>query len=269
MTDLHSNPITRTSLTPFGQLVQAPAGGAVGLRDVPLPTLEEWTIESKVLVLRGFPLLDKDDLTEWASGWGEPLRWDFGAVLDLVIHENPNNYLFTRGDVPFHWDGAFAAATPRFFVFQCVQAPTAGGGGETVFCDTTAVVNRADPATRARWESVEITYHTDKLQHYGGQVTAPLLTTHPTTGARVIHYAEPLPAERYLNPLSVTVSGIPQDEVDGFLTDLAVQLHDDDVCYHHEWVDGDIVVVDNYALVHGRNSFRGNSSRHLQRIQII
>ena len=31
----------------------------------------------------------------------------------------------------------------------------------------------------------------------------------------------------------------------------------------------DIVVVDNSALVHGRNAFRGNSSRHLQRMQII
>jgi L-tyrosine isonitrile desaturase/decarboxylase len=29
------------------------------------------------------------------------------------------------------------------------------------------------------------------------------------------------------------------------------------------------VVVDNQALPHGRNAFRGSSSRHLQRIQIL
>jgi alpha-ketoglutarate-dependent taurine dioxygenase len=57
--------------------------------------------------------------------------------------------------------------------------------------------------------------------------------------------------------------------VDTFLADLTQRLHAADVCYHHEWRDGDIVVVDNYALVHGRNPFRGNSSRHLQRIQIL
>jgi alpha-ketoglutarate-dependent taurine dioxygenase len=67
----------------------------------------------------------------------------------------------------------------------------------------------------------------------------------------------------------VEVNGVPAEEQEAFLTDLRDRLHADEVCYHHEWLDGDIVVVDNSALVHGRNPFRGNSSRHLQRMQII
>jgi alpha-ketoglutarate-dependent taurine dioxygenase len=259
--------ITETELAPFGRIVAAPAGG--DLREVSTATLERWTLESKVLVLRGFPLLSAQDLVAYASQWGDILTWDFGKVLDLVIHEDPSNYLFTRGDVPFHWDGAFAAHTPRFFLFQCVRAPQPGGGGETVFSDTTAVLNKLDAATRERWASVSCGYRTDKVEHYGGAVTAPLLATHPATGEPVIRYAEPLPPGQYLNPLFVEVSGIPQAEAPALLTDLSARLHADDVCYHHEWQDGDIVVVDNHALVHGRNPFRGNSSRHLQRIQII
>jgi L-tyrosine isonitrile desaturase/decarboxylase len=259
--------ITETELAPFGRIVEAPAGG--DLRDIDPATLERWTLESKVLVLRGFPLLAVDDLVAYAGRWGDILTWDFGAVLDLVIHEDPSNYLFTRGDVPFHWDGAFAAHTPRFFLFQCVLAPAAGGGGETVFSDTTAVLDRLDEATRARWAAVSCGYRTDKVQHYGGVVTAPLLSTHPATGAPVIRYAEPLPPERYLNPLYVDVHGVPEAEAPALLADLGERLHADEVCYHHEWRDGDIVVVDNHALVHGRNPFRGDSSRHLQRIQII
>lgn len=268
MTDNVLTNVTRTTLEPFGQVVTAPEGGA-DLRDIPPAMLETWTIKSKVLVLRGFPLLSKEELIEYGRGWGEILTWDFGEVLDLVIHEDPNNYLFTRGDVPFHWDGAFARATPRFFLFQCVRAPEAGGGGETVFSDTTEVVRRADAQTRQRWESLEVTYRTEQLQHYGGRTTAPLMATHPATGLPIIRYAEPLPAGQYLNPLSVELGGIPEEETPAFLADLRDRLHADDVCYHHEWQDGDIVVVDNNALVHGRNAFRGNSSRHLQRMQII
>ncbi|HWM01119.1 MAG TPA: TauD/TfdA family dioxygenase [Actinophytocola sp.] len=268
MTNNLTTDITRTELSPFGLLVQGPADGA-DLREIPPTVLENWTVEAKVLVLRGFPLLSKDELIEYGHRWGEILTWDFGEVLDLVIHEDPNNYLFTRGDVPFHWDGAFAKATPRFFLFQCVSAPKAGGGGETVFSDTTEVIRRADERTRQRWDSVEMTYHTEQLQHYGGNVTAPLTDTHPVTGKPIIRYAEPLPADRYLNPLSVEAGGVPEQEAPDFLTDLRDRLHADDVCYHHEWQDGDIVVVDNNALVHGRNAFRGNSSRHLQRMQII
>ncbi|MGW5055179.1 TauD/TfdA dioxygenase family protein [Actinokineospora sp. NPDC004072] len=258
---------TRIALEPFGQVVTA--DGPADLRDIPPATLERWTIESKVTVLRGFPLLAKDELIAYAGSWGEILRWDFGEVLDLVVQENPSNYLFARGDVPFHWDGAFAAATPRFFLFQCVRAPRAGGGGETVFCDTTAVIERADAATRERWASVSITYRTDKVEHYGGRTTAALLATHPATGAPIIRYAEPLPPGDYLNPLFLTVSGIPEPEVPAFLADLRERLHAPEVCYHHQWRDGDIVVVDNHALVHGRNAFRDDPSRHLQRIQIL
>jgi len=171
--------------------------------------------------------------------------------------------------VPYHWDGAFAAATPRFFLFQCLRAPAAGGGGETVFCDTAAVIADADAERRALWESVEITYRTDKIEHYGGQVTAPLVTTHPTTGATVLRYAEPLDPRRYLNPLFLTVSGVAPQAAAELIDDLHERLRRPRFCYHHEWQDGDIVVVDNHALVHGRNPFRGDPTRHLQRIQIV
>lgn len=267
MTRSVSHHLTRTDMRPFGKIVQAEQGADV--RRLPPDLLRRWTVESKVVVMRGFDLLDKEQLVDYCSNWGEILTWDFGAVLDLVIHDDPSNYLFSRGDVPFHWDGAFARATPSFFLFQCVSAPPAGSGGETVFCDTAEVVRRASADVRRRWESASITYRTDKVAHYGGQVTQPLLATHPVTGATTIRYAEPLDPERYLNPLFLTVSGIPAHEAGPFMADLRERLHDPEVCYHHEWRDGDIVIVDNHALVHGRNAFRGDPSRHLQRIQVI
>ncbi|GAB1515173.1 TauD/TfdA dioxygenase family protein [Actinophytocola sp. KF-1] len=256
-----------TDLTPFGRVVETEPGA--DLRALTPAQLRDWTIESKVVVLRGFDLLDRDDLVSYCENWGEILTWDFGAVLDLVVRDDPANYLFARGDVPFHWDGAFARATPSFFLFQCLAAPPAGSGGETVFCDTAEVVRRATPELRRTWESVRVTYRTDKVAHYGGNVSQPLLATHPVTGETTIRYAEPLDPGRYLNPLFLTVSGIPAQDAGPFMADLAARLHDPAVCYHHEWRAGDIVIVDNHALVHGRNAFRGDPSRHLQRIQVI
>jgi len=267
MTRSVSPDLIRTDLRPFGRVVQAEPGA--DLRRIPPDLLRDWTVESKVVVLRGFDLLESEDLVGYCENWGEILTWDFGAVLDLVIHDDPSNYLFSRGDVPCHWDGAFARATPSLFLFQCVSAPPAGTGGETVFSDTAEVVRRAGPELRRTWESVEVTYRTDKVAHYGGNVTQPLLSTHPVTGETTIRYAEPLDPARYLNPLFLTMSGIPAQEAGPFMADLRARLHDPEVCYHHEWQDGDIVVVDNHALVHGRNAFRGDPSRHLQRIQVI
>ncbi|MFI9812502.1 TauD/TfdA dioxygenase family protein [Saccharothrix variisporea] len=267
MTKAHELRVQETPLAPFGRLVTA--DGPADLRDIAPATLERWTVESKVVVLRGFPLLDKEDLVDYCAQWGEILHWDFGAVLDLVVQEDPKNYLFSRTDVPFHWDGAFAKTAPRYFLFQCVEAPVAGGGGETVFSDSVEVLRRTPEELRREWAGTQVTYRTEKLGYYGGETVSPLLAEHSETGETILRYGEPLDPAKYKNPVWVDIAGKSGADAEAFMTDLRDRMHDPEVCYHHEWQDGDIVAVDNQALLHGRNAFRGNSSRHLQRIQIL
>ncbi len=254
-----------TRLDPFGLLVTASTSDA-DLRRIPPETLAGWTDEAKVVVLRGLPLLPTAEFESYCDSWGELLRWDFGAVLDLEVQEDPKNYLFTRGPVPFHWDGAFASAQPNYFLFQCLDARV-GGGGETVFCDTVAAYAKASDEQRAAWDGVRITYRTDKLAHYGGDVTHPLVSTHPKSGETVLRYAEPLDPESYVNPLFLEVDGAPDGP--SLVAELSEYLWRPEFCYAHAWLPGDIVVVENHALVHGRRPFVGDSSRHLQRVQII
>ncbi len=259
--------LARAPLSPFGLLIETEPGQA-SLADVPPSLLARHAVEERVVVLRGFGLLPKNELCAYGHAWGEVLSWDFGEVLDLVVHDEPKNYLFTRGEVPFHWDGAFARATPSFFLFQCLRAQP-GGGGDTVLCDTTRVLARAEPELRALWERVSVTYRTEKVAHYGGQVTAPLVSRHPLTGEATLRYAEPLDPQRFLNPLFLTVAGLPPEDAGAFMDDLSARLHAPEHCYHHAWRTGDIVVADNHALLHGRSALRGECLRHLQRIQVI
>ncbi|GIG61884.1 pyoverdine chromophore biosynthetic protein PvcB [Longispora fulva] len=259
---------TTTTLSPFGQVVQAD-GPDPDLRALSPEALAERARTHKVLVLRGFPLLSIPDLVDYCRGWGEILEWDFGPVLDLVIHDEPRNYLFARGDVPFHWDGAFAAHVPSFFLFQCVQAPPPGSGGETVFCDTTAVLREAGDDRVKQWDQLTVTYRTDKLAHYGGHRVQPLVDSHPRTGERTLRYAEPLPEGDYLNPLFLEIETLDDAERERFCAEFAEYVHQPRFCYAHEWRDGDIVIADNHALIHGRNAFGTDAPRHLQRIQMI
>jgi len=258
--------VNHDPLSPFGRIVEAPAGTPI--TDITVDTLASWTVESRVLVLRGFQLMPTQEFADYCRRCGEVLKWEPGEVIDLVVQENPKNYLFASGDVPFHWDGAFVEANPRYFFFQCLDA-TPGAGGETVFCDTTAVYRDADAKVRDRWAGVRLTYSTDKLAHYGGKVTEDMVSRHPSTGMPVLRFAEPLDPNSYANPVFVAVDGIPSAEVDDFLTRTAELLHQPRYCYHHEWQRGDIVIADNFALVHGRNAFTGPTSRHLQRVEVI
>lgn len=255
-------------LAPFGRVVEAPADGLT-LADVPVDQLIATTLSSTVLVLRGYGLLDVPALEEYCKEAGELAQWKFGTVLDLVVQDDPKNYLFDHGDVPFHWDGAFYERAPRYFLFQCVEGCAPGSGGETVFSDATQVYRDAPEELRELWARTSISYRTDRLAHYGGTVSHPVLATHSTTGETTIRYAEPLAPETYRNPLYVSVDGASPEEAEHLMAELGTRLHDPKYCYAHAWQTGDIVVADNFALLHGRNEFTGPTSRHMQRIQII
>ncbi|WP_109525419.1 MULTISPECIES: TauD/TfdA dioxygenase family protein [Nocardia] len=257
-----------TDLRPFGTVITAAVPGT-SLGDIAIDGLLETALSAKVVVLRGYELLGIEELESYCAAAGEILRWDFGAVLDLDVRDDPQNYLFDSGDVPFHWDGAFAARVPSFFLFQCVTGSPAGAGGETVFCDSVAVYDEAPEELRELWRRTTVTYRTDKLAHYGGLLTSPLLGTHPATGETVIRYAEPLDPARYLNPLFLTVEGVSPEDASYVMEDLAIRLHDPKYCYSHHWDSGDIMIVENHGLLHGRNRFTGSTRRRLQRIQII
>jgi alpha-ketoglutarate-dependent taurine dioxygenase len=253
-------------LRPFGRAVEN--SGEIDLGEIPVDVLARWTEESRVLVLRGFPLMEKQEFADYCRRWGEVLVWEPGEVIDLVVQDDPKNYLFASGDVPFHWDGAFVEADPRFFFFQCLDA-TPGAGGETVFSDTTAAYRDAEPELREQWDRISLTYTTEKVAHYGGQVTEKLVSRHPSTGVPVLRFAEPLDPAVYKNPVHVSVDGVGEAETESFLSSMAERLHRTEYCYVHDWRVGDIVIADNYSLVHGRNAFTGPTTRHLQRVEVI
>ncbi|MEP6923986.1 MAG: TauD/TfdA family dioxygenase, partial [Pyrinomonadaceae bacterium] len=240
------------------------------LLNLPIEELRKLAQKHRLIVLRGFAPLSEDNLIEFCSSWGALLKWNFGMVLNLFVHDVPKNYLFTNGDVPLHWDGAFAEAVPSYQFFQCLTAPLKNSGGETLFCDTVRVWEDATATQRARWRSVQITYTTDKVAHYGGQVSANLVSEHPQTGQETLRFAEPTNQDtESLNPLTLEVKGVPPEEVNQLLRDLLKTLYAPEHCYAHQWIDGDFLIADNHALLHGRRPFLAHSPRHLQRVHIL
>lgn len=260
-----------TPLAPYGLLLQAAGGADVTALEPAL--LERLALAHRVVVLRGFGALDRAGFEAFGRRFGALLEWNFGFVLELVVHDAPSNYLFTRGNVPYHWDGAFAEVVPRHQLFQCLEAPQAGSG-ETTFCDTVRVVERASAAERARWERIAIEYRTDKQAHYGGRIRRALLQPHPLTGATTIRFAEPLNDESVqLNPLFLDVfedgAALDERQAREFLAGFVPRLYEPPVYYAHPWRSGDFLLTDNHALLHGRRPFFASPKRHIQRIHVI
>jgi len=212
----------------------------------------------RVVVLRGLAAEGPVDWPASVRRLGPLQPWPFGAVHEIKVDPEAENYLYTTHEVPLHWDGAFKGEIPGILAFQCHRAPPQGAGGETVFVDTVALWNAADEATRERLRRGRYRYTTEKKAHYGGTFTSDVVGRHPITGETVLRYAEPVDD---LNPVAVEAL----TEVGG----LHELLHTPGARYQHAWRDGDVVLADNHALLHGRTAFVADAPRHLLRVNVL
>lgn len=257
---------TIQSLNPFG--IALIAKKAISVDEVISGSvLKELVKTYRLVLLRGFESIDKSILVDYAETLGPLLEWNFGKVMEMRVHEKPANYLFTHGHVPFHWDGAFHRV-PRYLLFHCIAAPLDNAGGETLFTDTTRIWHDASQEEKREWSGKRITYQTEKLAHYGGRITERLVQTHPDTGDTILRYAESVPSSM-LNPVDVWVENTNDASANEMLETLAHRCYDARYCYSHAWQQGDFILVDNHALIHGRRAFSDFSPRHLRRIQIL
>lgn len=251
-------------LSPFGLRVELPEG--TRWDDLPTAQIRAWVDAHRVLVLRGLAKMEPQVLAAASRTLGPLQPWPFGAVHELKRDPDPDNYLYTEHAVPLHWDGAFAERVPHFLVFRCVAAPPPGAGGETVFVDTIAALSAAGAREREAWQAARVRYSTEKKAHYGGSFVASVVDRHPTLGAAVIRYAEPVDD---LNPVRVEPLGLDADAAARLMGSLREALYRPDVQLAIPWATGDVVIADNHALLHGRRAFDADAPRHLLRVNVL
>ncbi|STX50383.1 pyoverdine biosynthesis protein PvcB [Legionella busanensis] len=237
------------------------------LADFNLNNLLEETRRHKIILLRGFEALTRDELLNYCSSQAKLLHWDFGPVMEMQPDVNAKNYLFTHSDVPLHWDGAFYQE-PHFLFFHCLEAPKQNTGGETLFVNTETVWNDASDEQKQAWLNYELTFSTEKLAHYGGHIKRKLIAKHPDTAKTIMRFAEPV-GEDYLNPVEVNVINKSKNESLSILQSISHLMRNPQYCYQHQWQTGDYLIADNFSLLHGRNAFSEVTPRHLRRIQIL
>jgi alpha-ketoglutarate-dependent taurine dioxygenase len=237
------------------------------LSKISLTSLLAQTTQDKIIVLRGFPTLTRDELLNYCASQTKLLHWDFGPVMEMQPRQDTKNYLFTHGDVPLHWDGAFHQE-PRFLFFHCLQAPAQNTGGETLFVNTESVWKHAATKQKKQWLDYELSFSTEKLAHYGGNIKRKLIVKHPNTSQIIMRFAEPV-GEDYLNPVEVNVINKTKEESEVIIQGISRLIRAPQFCYQHQWQTGDYLIADNFSLLHGRNAFSQVTPRHLRRIQIL
>jgi alpha-ketoglutarate-dependent taurine dioxygenase len=259
-----------THLEPFGVLLEA-TGPHDGLRDLSVDWCRELVRREHLVVARGFRTFEgPEEFSAYCERWGQISIWPFGKVLELVEQENPEDHIFDHSYVPLHWDGMYRPQVPEFQMFHCVRAPLHGQGGRTTFSNTVLALEQAPASIRSLWDRVTGHYQR-KMEYYDSKTVSPVVTSHPRRGFAVIRYNEPPLEENghFVNHPTLEFTGLPAADLSEFHRSLTAALHAPSCLYAHEWQGGDVVVADNYTLLHGREAFATRAPRHLRRVHVL
>jgi len=162
------------------------------------------------------------------------------------------------GYIGWHWDQAFMPTIVRGAVLRMVEPASAGGS--TGFIDGIAAYNRLSEETKARIADLEVVYEFNpameqnpgfprdvvSLNGVPGKrnfppVVHPLVITQPETGRKVLK----------LSPTHVRyVLGMDKDESDALIAELADVLTEDEYAYYHAWGPDDVIIWDNWRVIH-------------------
>ena len=258
---------------PFGLRLQATQPGT-SLRELDVEKLRELFRKENFLVLRGFTAFESgEEFAQWCERWGQISLWPFGKVLELVERNNPEDHIFDNNYVPLHWDGMYRPQVPEYQIFHCVKAPGSSQGGRTTFSHTVKALENASEATRNLWKKVTGSYQR-KMEFYDSKTVSPIVDQHPTLGFDVIRYNEPPIAgakgmKEFVNPPILEFTGGTASEIEECHRTLREALYSPPAFYAHEWRPGDVIVNDNYTLLHGREAFETRAPRHLQRVHVL
>ncbi|WP_174273949.1 TauD/TfdA dioxygenase family protein [Sphingomonas bacterium] len=200
-----------------------------------------------------------------------------GDILRFADGERKGGYL------PWHFDLVYL---PRINHGGILRAVTkAPHGGETGFLDRIAIHDALPDRLKARIDGLYVTYLYDpwmEHQRYGRApgmtqerlavraeatfhrmnlppVAHPLVFVQPETGRRMLNFS----------PWYATgIEGIEQSQADTILEEITSYAQDERHAYFHRWDGDDMVLWDNWRMLHCATGVPADEARHMQRTTI-
>jgi alpha-ketoglutarate-dependent taurine dioxygenase len=250
-------------LAPFGALIEG----------IPLDQPQSETVcaqlrsayDRHALLLFRNQNLDKDDLYRTASIFGRVSdQGEAPGGFNLVSNLSPKGMSASGemtlaggdGELQFHFDHCFQETVLHGIGLYAVEVPPEGG--DTLFTDMRAVTRKLPPTILQRLEG-KLIRHKSTTRTGNPEANHPVLYPHPQTGEAVVFFSKMHARE---------IIGISDEEFKSLANEIAERLESEEHIYRHKWRRGDVVVWDNLALQHARETFDPKYRRHLNRVQI-
>jgi taurine dioxygenase len=193
------------------------------------------------------------------------------------VEEDGRRIGISDAGVLWHTDNAFQQNPDTFATLYAIEIPQGDGVslGDTLFVSTTAAYEALDEATRRRLDGLRVVhsygYHLEKMARLSpgtrprpdpealaalGEVSHPLVLTHPITGRKILYVTE---------SFSARIEGLPEAESRRLLDELCAYVIEPRFRHRHRWRRGDFLVWDNLSTQHRATFDYGATPRKLHR----
>ncbi len=189
--------------------------------------------------------------------FGHVRETNYGRLFDVVSVEMPTNLAYTGLALGNHTDNPYRDPVPQLQLLHCLEA--AAEGGESIVIDgfhAAERLRREQPDAFALLTRHAVPFRYVEKGKVDIQTRAPLIELDSEGELRAVRY----------NNRSAAPFDLPEDVVVPYYA--AYQrfsrlLHDPAVTVGFRLAAGDLFIVDNQRVLHGRRGF-GSGRRHLQ-----
>ena len=240
-------------------------------REAPAAQLRELLRGARFLVLRGGPsdVHEAVDLMRRLGPINEARTRREGAV--LVDAQADDEVFRSNAALPMHKDGILTGFDVLFVGIYCLRFRSVTGG-RTYVSDATAALETLPGEDRELLASngIEV-LAVDATGYYRSEFEGrwsrfPGLFARPGA-APTLHLALPH-LEGEPESWRIRIPDVPAPVSDALFDRLRAALFDERHVYHHAWQEGDLLLMDNYAVMHGREAFQAEQ-RVLANIQVL
>jgi taurine dioxygenase len=259
--------------------------------------LHDLWVDRGLIVFRGLPS-DEETHVALSAIFGRPeihplrdpakpgrpeladIRYDpvFGDVCEFPDGSRRGAWL------PWHFDLVYVDRINHGGILRPVVLPD--DGGETGFIDQIAAYDALPAALQERIEGLDVLYRWDmdfSRQRFGATAGLQMLRMDPRAAklmarpeghAVVVHpmvFEQPETGRRVLNVspwFALGIDGMEGPEGDALLAEVVARATDERGAYFHRWALGDMVLFDNWRMMHCAAGVPVDQRRHMQRTTI-
>ena len=276
-----------------GHLEVVPSGKACGaeIRGVDLNTLsdaqfgaiEQALYDHLVVVGRG-QKLGYPELIAFGKRFGELEPPGMSIIGKPYIDEYPDILVISNivengqpqgnlgaGEAAWHTDMSYREKPISFAILNAVELPPSGGN--TYFANQYLAYETLSDELKQKLDGRMLIH--DETYNSAGQIRKgfkevtdprqapgakhPIFRTHPVTGKKALYLGR---------RLNAYIIGLELDESEQILNELWEHASRPELVWGHEWQLGDVLIWDNRALIHRRDSFDATTRRKLTRVQV-